>query len=97
MVSNCGAAARRSLGTYLGSCTGCHLSEQKVSLTCTQCVNTRARRVESTISLTACNEDEVIGNHDGQLTCEMRPNHGIDGPFVDENENGKKRFRAGEL
>ena len=68
-------------GTYRSSCHGCALADGGARLRCTQCVNTRRQRVESDIALSACAEDEVIGNRDGVLTCEIakRPELGPGG------------------
>jgi len=60
-------------GSYAGSCTGCSVSGDGLTLTCTQCVNTRAQRKESSIAVDACDGDDVIGNHDGVLACEPPP------------------------
>ena len=51
---------------------GCSLTDES-TLTCTQCVNTRLKRVTSSISINACQAGDVIGNHNGQLACEAAP------------------------
>jgi len=62
-------------GSYMGSCHGCRLVSEGRRLHCTQCMNTRGERVDSSILLSDCSEEEHVGNADGRLTCEKKPAH----------------------
>eukprot|EP00960_Hanusia_phi_P059900 764321-Hanusia_phi.AAC.6 len=60
-------------GSYVGSCHGCKLVSEGKRLHCSQCLNTRGQRVDSSILLSDCTEEEHVGNADGKLTCERKP------------------------
>ena len=67
-------------GSYKDSCNGCALSSDGKALTCTQCKHWSQQSrnwnlQESTIALQPplCQPEEWIGNRDGMLACEPKP------------------------
>ena len=62
----------RRLGTYKESCDGCALEmhgDDRV-LRCEQCKGADGLLRPSALTVGSCGTDEVVGNHDGVLTCE---------------------------
>ena len=60
------------LGTYTESCDGCALEmhgDDRV-LRCEQCKGADGLLRPSALTVGSCGTDEVVGNHDGVLTCE---------------------------
>ena len=77
-------------GSYRGSCEGCSLEDAGRALRCTHCVDTRRRKIESVIPVDLCAEVEQIGNHDGKLACEPKPQPALgqdDGGQTEEDES----------
>jgi hypothetical protein len=74
------------VGSYLGSCTGCSLTDNGATLSCTQCRDTRLARHVSFIALDACDDGDVIGNHNGVLACEPKPTPLAEAESVDRGE-----------
>ena len=63
-------------GSFAQSCHGCSVSTSpsgKVTLTCKQCIAPRGERIESSIEVGVCSEEEEITNQEGYLFCATKP------------------------
>lgn len=70
-------------GSYKDSCNGCAMDGEQKRLTCTQCKHWSAQArnwdiTESTIKVAVCTPEEWIGNRDGVLSCETKPQTVLD-------------------
>ena len=78
-------------GSYRGSCDGCQLISRQ--LICARCKDGSGQEHETKIRVDSCGETEWIGNMNGRLTCEPKPQAAVAG----SSELKEKRGHAGDV
>ena len=74
-------------GSFAQSCHGCSVSTSpsgRVTLTCKQCIAPRGERIESSIEIGICSEEEEITNQEGYLFCATKSSS-CNGDLCDPN------------
>ena len=73
-------------GSYRGSCDGCQLLSRQ--LICARCKDGRGQEHETKIRIDSCRETEWIGNMNGRLTCEPKPQAAVAGSSELKEKHG---------